>query len=84
MWINYNLIGEISNKIKFSIEGPGEIVATDNGDPTEFIPFTSHEREAFSGLVLVIIRSKQGNSGQITVSATSHGLEEAQIIIKSQ
>ncbi len=72
-----------NNSIKFEIEGPGEIVATDNGDPTSFVPFTSHEREAFSGLVLVIIRSKPGESGAITVRAKSPGLKGAQVAVKS-
>jgi beta-galactosidase len=73
-----------NNPIKFEIEGSGEIVATDNGDPTNFVPFTSHEREAFSGLALVIIRSKPGDSGSITVRAKSPGLKEARIVIKSK
>ena len=30
------------NLISFSIEGPGEIVATDNGNPADFLPFPSH------------------------------------------
>ena len=72
------------NPIKFEIEGNGEIVATDNGDPTNLTPFLSHEREAFSGLALVIIRSKPGNSGSITVMAKSPGLKEAHVVIKSQ
>ena len=38
------------NHIFYSIEGPGEIVATDNGDPTSFESFRSHERKAFNGL----------------------------------
>ena len=72
------------NPIKFEIEGPGEIVATDNGDPTNFVPFPSHEREAFNGLALVIIRSKPEVSGLITVIAMSPGLKEANVFIKSK
>jgi len=30
----------------------GTIVATDNGDPTSFVPFQSRERDAFNGLAL--------------------------------
>jgi beta-galactosidase len=73
-----------NNHIRFSIEGPGEIVATDNGDPTNFIPFPSHEREAFSGLALVIIRSKPDATGSITVRVKSPGLKEARIVIRSK
>ena len=71
-----------NDPIKFEIEGPGEIVATDNGDPTNFVPFPSHEREAFSGLVLVIVRSKPGEAGSITVTAKSPGLKEARVVVK--
>jgi len=73
-----------NSNIRFEIEGPGEILATDNGDPTNFVPFPSHEREAFSGLVLVVVRSKSGGSGLITVTAKSPGLKEARLMIKSQ
>ncbi len=71
------------NQITFEIEGSGEIVATDNGDPTNLVPFPSHERDAFNGLALVIIRSKRGESGSITVTTKSPGLEEAQVVVKS-
>jgi beta-galactosidase len=73
-----------NNSIKFEIEGPGEIVATDNGDPTNFVPFPSHEREAFSGLALVIVRSRPGDSGSISVRAKSPGLKDARIVVKSK
>lgn len=71
------------NQIEFTIEGPGEIVATDNGDPASLVPFPSHARKAFNGLALVIIRSKSEESGSITVTAISPGLEEAQMVINS-
>ena len=74
------------NSIKFEVEGLGEIVATDNGDPRDFTPFPSHQREAFNGLALVIVRAKPGASGSITVTVTarSPGLKEAQVMVKSR
>ena len=72
------------NPIKFEIEGNGELVATDNGDPTNFVPFPSHEREAFNGLALAIIRLKRGASNIIMVTAKSPGLKETHVVIKSQ
>ena len=67
--------------IRFTVEGPGEIVATDNGDPTSFEPFQSPERNAFSGLCLVIVRAKAGQPGRIRVTATSEGLERGTAVI---
>ncbi|MFV8346994.1 beta-galactosidase GalB [Flavobacterium sp. ZB4P13] len=65
--------------IKFSIEGPGEIVATDNGDATSFVPFQSHERQAFNGMALVIVKAKKGQKGLFTVKAESDGLDARKI-----
>jgi beta-galactosidase len=71
-----------NNPIKFEIEGSGEIVATDNGDPTNLVPFPSKERDAFSGLALVIVRFHEGASGSIAVKAKSPGLKEAKVGVK--
>jgi beta-galactosidase len=72
-----------NHTIEFSIEGPGEILATDNGDPTSMISFKSTTRQAFNGLCLVIVRSKQGEMGDIIVTAKSAGLKEATVKIES-
>jgi len=73
-----------NNSIEFSIDGPGEIVATDNGDATNMVSFASKEREAFNGLCLVIVRLKAGEKGEITVTAKSNGLKETQIKLQSK
>ena len=61
--------------IKFSVEGPGEIVATDNGDATSFESFQSPERKAFNGMALAIVKAKKGAKGKIKVKAESNGLK---------
>lgn len=71
------------NPIKFEVDGPAEIVATDNGDATSHIPFASHERPAFNGLCLAIIRPLAGKPGTIRVRATSEGLSPAEVTLKS-
>jgi beta-galactosidase len=71
-----------TNRIKFKVEGPGEIVATDNGDPTSFEPFQSPERNAFHGLALVIVRAKRGQPGTIRLSAEADGLQSSFVTIE--
>jgi beta-galactosidase len=71
------------NLIKFSIEGPGEIVATDNGDATDLVPFPSHERAAFNGLCLVIVRGKAKHTGKITLRAEIASLQGASLTLSS-
>ncbi|TWF42281.1 beta-galactosidase [Chitinophaga polysaccharea] len=68
--------------VTFSVEGPGEIVATDNGDPTSFVPFQSHDRPAFNGMAQVIVKAKKGAKGKLIVKAASEGLSPAAAIIE--
>jgi beta-galactosidase len=69
------------NSIHFDISGPGEIVATDNGDPTDMTAFPSKDRKAFNGLALAIVRAKRGQRGNIVVTAKSEGLIEARTTV---
>ena len=72
-----------SNKIKFTVVGQGEFVATDNGDATSHESFQAHECRAFNGKCLVIIRAKEGASRSSMVRAESDGLQagEAGVLI---
>ncbi|HEY5042580.1 MAG TPA: beta-galactosidase GalB [Verrucomicrobiae bacterium] len=77
------LVPRSMNHIKFSITGPGEIVAVDDGDPTNLEPMQAKEHDAFNGLALVIVRAKAGQPGTITLKAESDGLKPATIKIKA-
>jgi len=77
-----SMVPRSKNKIHFDIEGPGEIVATDNGDATDLTVFQSSERKAYNGLCLVIVRGKPGQLGGIKVTAQSEGLDSASAVIK--
>jgi len=73
-----------NNRIHFSIEGPGEIVATDNGDPTDMDAFPSHDRRAFGGLALAVVRGVPGRSGAITLHANADGVKGTRVTIESR
>jgi beta-galactosidase len=68
------LVPRAKNRVKFEITGPADVIATDNGDAASFEPFQSPEHSAFNGLALAIVRTRAGQSGAITVRATSDGL----------
>jgi beta-galactosidase len=72
------------NQVRFSVEGPAEIVAVDNGDPTSFEPFQAAQRRAFNGLALVVVRPRAGAGGTITVRAESDGLTPATCTLLSR
>ncbi|HEX6428569.1 MAG TPA: beta-galactosidase GalB [Niastella sp.] len=71
------------NEITFEIAGPGEIVATDNGNAADLVAFPSKKRNAFMGLALVIVRAKAGQPGAITITAKSNGLTTTQTVVRS-
>jgi len=74
---NKLLVPRSNNFISFSIDGPGKIIATDNGDATSHESFQSASRKAYNGLCLVIIAAEKGATGTITVKGESKGLKPA-------
>ena len=77
------VVPRTDNLVQFEITGPGEIIATDNGDATSLEPFQAKERKAFNGLALVIVRTKAGEAGAISVKAKSEGLDSAEVDLTS-
>jgi len=70
-----------NNQLTFSIEGPGKIVATDNGDATSHVSFQAKTKKAFNGMCLVIVAAEKGAKGSFTVKAESKGLKGASVKI---
>jgi beta-galactosidase len=77
------LVPRTHNLVKFSIAGPGEIIAVGNGDAASHEPFQASQRRAFNGLCLAIVRTKPGQPGKITLTAASEGLQSGQVEILS-
>ena len=77
-------VPQASNEVHFSVQGPGDIVATDNGDATSFEPFQAPQHRAFDGRCLAIVRSQPGAEGEITVQVESGGLAPANVVLQSR
>lgn len=85
------VVPRADNDITFEVNGPGEIVATDNGDPADLRSFAARERQAFNGMALVIVRAKKGwaakgakQTTRIVVTARSKGLAAGRSVISVQ
>lgn len=76
------VVPQADNPIHFNVSGPGQVIATDNGDPTDLTSFQSQDRKAFNGLALAIVRST--DPGTTIVEASSPGLKSARIKIKAR
>jgi beta-galactosidase len=72
------------NRIRFTVEGPAEIVAVDNGDATDHESFRAPDRRAFNGLCVVVVRTKAGAAGEITLRARADGLRAAETRLRSE
>jgi hypothetical protein len=66
--------------IRLSVEGPGEILGLENGDPADLEPYSSRQRKIFRGKLLAYIRAGT-EAGRITVRAEAPGLEPAVVNI---
>jgi beta-galactosidase len=72
-----------TNTVSFSVSGPGQIVAVDNGNAIDTSSYKGTSRQAFSGKCLAIVRST-GTTGQIVVTASSSGLTSSSVTINAQ
>jgi len=79
-----NFVPDADNLIHFKVEGPGEVIAVGNGDSATVEPFVADYRRAFNGKALVVIRSKQGEVGDINVSAFSKELSVIPINLQAK
>lgn len=77
------LVPYVDNLIQFKISGEGKIAGVDNGLQTSMESFKADFRKAFNGLCLAVVQSTE-RPGQITLNATSEGLEGASVIINSK
>ena len=77
------MVPNAMNHVRFSIKGPGEIIATGNGDATSHVSFQSKELDAFNGFCLAIVRAKRGEEGKITVEAQADGLSGTAMVVRS-
>ncbi|KAI0139850.1 glycoside hydrolase [Xylariaceae sp. FL1272] len=80
---NGDTVPDANNNITFSSIGGAEIIATDNGDPTDTTVFPSLARNAFNGLALAIVRANAGETGEIIVSAAATRLDGAQVTLQA-
>ncbi len=80
---NNHFVPEASNRINFKIDGDGEIVEVDNGDPLNEEQYNSPARNAFKGKCLVIIKALK-KDGKFNLTAESEGLETETLTIRSE
>jgi beta-galactosidase len=69
-----NLAPLADNLVQFDVEGPGEIAGIDNGDQVSLDSFQGSRHKLFYGKATLIVRTREGQSGNIGITARSPGL----------
>jgi len=67
------VVPSAANRVRIAVEGPGKLVAYDNGSPTEHTPFAEAERPVFGGHALAMLRGT--GPGTVRIRATAPGLK---------
>lgn len=84
-----DVVPTADNLVHFSTEGPGQIVATDSGDPTSLRAFSSPDREAFNGPSLAIVEEdlkaiEHDEPRSLVIRAESAGLTPARLQLNTK
>ena len=69
--------------VRFDLQGPGTILALDNGDLADLTSPRATQYKVFGGMALAIVQSRP-QTGRIRLTARSEGLKEAAIEIDSR
>ena len=69
--------------VTFSLEGPGEIVATDNGDETDFADFHQPARRTFNGWAQALVRPLPNQAGTLRLTVKAEGLSPSTVTVKA-
>ena len=64
------------DQITFTIDG-GEIIGLGNGNPNDVSSEKGTSRALFNGLAQVIVQTREGHAGKLTLTATAAGLRSA-------
>lgn len=63
--------------VRFTVEGEGNLIGVGNGDPNSHEADKASERSLYNGLAQLIVQSRRGGTGSLTLHASAPGLQEA-------
>ena len=73
-----------SDMVTFKLDGPAVIAGIGNGNPLSMEPFQDSERSLFYGKAMLVLRSIEGKTGSVTVTATAENYDTAKVQITTE
>jgi len=77
---NGRLVPTADARVWFSVEGVGQLIGVDNGDPVDHDSFKADSRKALCGLCLGIVQSGR-EPGDITIRVSADNLAPATLVV---
>jgi len=79
---NGTVIPDSITVVHFATNGPGKIIAVDNGNLVDHDPFQATDRKLFEGHAIAVLRGT-APSGTVTLTATTEGVQPATVTLKA-
>lgn len=76
------IVPSAAQRLHFAVEGPGSMIATDNGSSIDHTPFSSHDRAALGGVAVALVRG--AGEGPFRVEATAQGLKPGSVELRAR
>jgi beta-galactosidase len=70
-----------NNQVEFEVTGPYKLIGTENGDILDVSSAKSLSKKVFMGKLLLMLQAT-GESGTLTITAKSPGLQSAKVSVK--
>jgi beta-galactosidase len=69
--------------VTFKLDGPAKIAGIGNGNPLSMEPFQDFQHSLFHGKAMLVVKSFEGKSGIVTITATAADYDRAQVQVKT-
>ncbi|MDZ7723825.1 MAG: glycoside hydrolase family 2 TIM barrel-domain containing protein [candidate division KSB1 bacterium] len=68
--------------VHFKVKGPAAIAGVGNGNPQSCEPFQADYRKLFNGKAMLILKSRPGAAGTVTLHAAAKGLDADKAVLQ--
>ena len=74
-----DVVPQAAVDVRFTLTGPIEIVAVDNGDATSHAALRANTARTYNGLALAVLRTRRGGAGRATLAVSAAALSGASV-----
>ena len=76
-------VPDAEHMLSFEVDGPAQIIGTENGNLNSLEPAQDLEHKAYRGRGIALLQSTR-SAGEVTVKVTADGLESASVVLRTR